>query len=81
MSLDTPPGEVTNAHLFAGIKTISDQQVEDGKTLAKLDERSEQHDKRINGVERRAGFIAFVTGLFAALGVNLAAYLGFTPKV
>lgn len=47
-----------------------------GDVLTRLDERSVQHDKRISGVEKRSAFISFVTGLSAALGVNLAHFFG-----
>jgi hypothetical protein len=41
---------------------IQETQVEHGKTLAVLDERTQQHEKRMDRTDRRAGTIGSVAG-------------------
>ncbi len=61
----TMPDEVTKnalTRIESGITTIQETQVEHGQTLATLEERTDQHEKRMNRVDKRAGTIGSVAG-------------------
>lgn len=41
---------------------IEDRVIENGKTLAVLDERTKQHEKRMNRADRRSGTVGATAG-------------------
>jgi hypothetical protein len=46
------------------LQQIHDEQVEQGKTLAAIDERTKQHEKRMDRSDRKAAGISGAGGLF-----------------
>jgi hypothetical protein len=52
--------------------SIEDRQIDHGKTLAVLDERTQQHEKRMNRAERRsAGVGATAGGILAGAVIGI----------
>ena len=51
-----------------------------GECLARLEERSEQTEKRLDRADRRATGISAVTGALAGVGVVIAKALGLSPS-
>ncbi len=44
------------------LDSIDDRLTENGKTLAVLDERTQQHEKRMNRADRRSGTVGATAG-------------------
>ena len=51
------------------LDVIADRQIEHGKTLAVLDERTQQHEKRMNRADRRSGTVGATAGGIIATAV------------
>lgn len=47
------------------LQEIRSEQVKQGKTLARIDERTQQHEKRMDRSDRRAAGVGGLTGLAA----------------
>ncbi|KKM28196.1 hypothetical protein LCGC14_1567140 [marine sediment metagenome] len=64
-------------HIADRLDSIDGRQIEHGKTLAVLDERSQQHEKRMNRADRRGGYFgAGAGGILATVVIGLRMWFG-----
>jgi len=62
------------------LEKIHDEQIEQGKTLAAIDERTQQHEKRMDRSDRKAMGISGAGGLFGgAIAVFVKSFFPGAP--
>ena len=59
------------------LDAIAERQIDHGETLAVLDERTQQHEKRMNRADRRSGTVgATAGGIIATAVIGLRMFFG-----